>query len=162
MGFNVGQVTNAIFLHWLLFILYRYWLLLYPVLTAVISCIDCCFILYWLLLYPVLTAVIYPVLTAVIYPVLAAVISCIDCCYILLTAVTRYIDCFYCFLYWLCVCYRDVDDSLVMVDAATGESKVVVPGNIMREPRVFRWDHWRRIKTEENAKVVKLLGGRID
>lgn len=35
--------------------------------------------------------------------------------------------------------YRDVDDSLVMVDAASGESKVIVPGNVMREPRVFRF-----------------------
>jgi hypothetical protein len=32
-----------------------------------------------------------------------------------------------------------VDDSLVIVDAATGESRIIVPGTVMREPRVFRW-----------------------
>jgi len=35
--------------------------------------------------------------------------------------------------------YRDVDDSLVMVDARTGTSTVVVPGSVMRNPRVFRF-----------------------
>ena len=35
--------------------------------------------------------------------------------------------------------YRDVDESLVMVDAAGGAGRVIVPGNVMRDPRVFRF-----------------------
>jgi len=35
--------------------------------------------------------------------------------------------------------YRDVDDGLVMVDAKVGRSTVIVPGDIMRDPRVFRF-----------------------
>ena len=34
--------------------------------------------------------------------------------------------------------YRDVDESLVMVDAAGGPGRVIVPGRVMRSPRVFR------------------------
>ena len=33
---------------------------------------------------------------------------------------------------------RDRDDSLVMVDVNGGGGRVMVPGNIMRDPRVFR------------------------
>jgi len=35
--------------------------------------------------------------------------------------------------------YRDRDDSLVMVDVNGGGGRVMVPGNIMRDPRVFRF-----------------------
>merc|ERR1719436_1915181 len=35
--------------------------------------------------------------------------------------------------------YRDVDESLVMVDAAGGPGRVIVPGRVMRSPRVFRF-----------------------
>ena len=35
--------------------------------------------------------------------------------------------------------YRDVDESLVMVDAAGGPGRVIVPGSVMRDPRVFRF-----------------------
>ena len=35
--------------------------------------------------------------------------------------------------------YRDVDESLLMVSAAGGSARVIVPGNIMRDPRVFRF-----------------------
>ena len=35
--------------------------------------------------------------------------------------------------------YRDVDESLVMVDAAGGPGRVIVPGSVMRNPRVFRF-----------------------
>jgi len=35
--------------------------------------------------------------------------------------------------------YRDVDESLVMVSASGGSGRVIVPGNIMRDPRVFRF-----------------------
>ena len=35
--------------------------------------------------------------------------------------------------------FRDRDDSLVMVDVNGGGGRVMVPGNIMRDPRVFRW-----------------------
>ena len=35
--------------------------------------------------------------------------------------------------------YRDVDESLVMVDARGGPGRVIVPGNVMRDPRVFRF-----------------------
>ena len=35
--------------------------------------------------------------------------------------------------------FRDVDESLVMVSAGGGGGRVIVPGNIMRDPRVFRF-----------------------
>ena len=35
--------------------------------------------------------------------------------------------------------YRDVDESLIMVSAGGGGGRVIVPGNIMRDPRVFRF-----------------------
>ena len=35
--------------------------------------------------------------------------------------------------------YRDVDESLVMVDARGSPGRVIVPGNVMRDPRVFRF-----------------------
>ena len=35
--------------------------------------------------------------------------------------------------------YRDVDESLIMVSANGGSGRVIVPGNIMRDPRVFRF-----------------------
>ena len=34
---------------------------------------------------------------------------------------------------------RDVDESLVMVDARGSPGRVIVPGNVMRDPRVFRF-----------------------
>merc|ERR1712106_309785 len=47
--------------------------------------------------------------------------------------------------------YRDVDDSLIMVDASgNSRNKVVVPGSIMRDPRVFRF------KLSPNLKYVML------
>jgi len=35
--------------------------------------------------------------------------------------------------------YRDVDESLIMVSASGGSGRIIVPGNIMRDPRVFRF-----------------------
>ena len=41
--------------------------------------------------------------------------------------------------------FRDRDDSLVMVDVNGGGGRVMVPGNIMRDPRVFRWHFWESL-----------------
>ena len=35
--------------------------------------------------------------------------------------------------------YRDVDDSLIMVSVGGGCGRIIVPGNVMRSPRVFRF-----------------------
>ena len=35
--------------------------------------------------------------------------------------------------------YRDVDDSLIMVSVGGGSGRIIVPGNVMRSPRVFRF-----------------------
>ena len=35
--------------------------------------------------------------------------------------------------------YRDVDDSLTMVSVGGGGGRIIVPGNVMRSPRVFRF-----------------------
>ena len=35
--------------------------------------------------------------------------------------------------------YRDEDESLIMVSAGGGGGRIIVPGNVMRSPRVFRF-----------------------
>ena len=35
--------------------------------------------------------------------------------------------------------YRDVDDSLIMVSVGGGGGRIIVPGNVRRSPRVFRF-----------------------
>ena len=54
--------------------------------------------------------------------------------------------------------FRDRDDSLVMVDVNGGGGRVMVPGNIMRDPRVFRLNmrHWN-LQTDRVTSIIKML-----
>ena len=52
--------------------------------------------------------------------------------------------------------FRDRDDSLVMVDVNGGGGRVMVPGNIMRDPRVFRWHLWESLNLVQ-ASIKELL-----